>query len=143
MLPIRRALLFGLFLAGHAMAAGAGGTLPASNRVEVFYFHRTTRCHGCLDMEAFTAAAADRFPAERLSGRLTFRAVNLDDATDRHFAQDYALDFSSVVLSRRVAGQEAAWTNLSKAWELVGDQTNFTAYVEMEIAAQLKQLSGE
>jgi hypothetical protein len=48
-----------------------------------------------------------------------------------------------VVLSRRVSGKEVAWTNLPAVWEVVGDKSNFIAYVEMEIAKQLEQLPKE
>jgi hypothetical protein len=113
---------------------------PSPDRVDVLYFHRTLRCPGCLDMEAFAAEAVARFPAERDAGRLTWRAINLDDPDQRHFEQDYALEFNSVVLSRRASGREAVWTNLPDVWPLVGDRSNFVAYVEMEIGAQLDRL---
>lgn len=127
-----------LLLAG--MTAGWAAAPPSAAHVDVFYFHRTARCPTCLDMEAYAAEAAGRFSAEREAGRIFFRAINLDDETHRHFARDYALEFSSVVLSRRVNGREAAWTNLPAVWSVVGDKPNFVAYVETEIARQLDQL---
>ena len=124
-------------------AAGWAAAPPPAAHVDVLYFHRTARCPTCLDMEAYTAEAAGRFAAGREAGRILFRAINLDDETDRHYEQDYALEFSSVVLSRRVNGQEAAWTNLPAVWSVVGDKPNFIAYVETEIARQLEQLPKE
>ena len=123
-----------------SMAAGWAAAPPPAAHVDVFYFHRTARCPTCLDMEAYTAEAAGHFSAEREAGRIHFRAVNLDDENDRHYEQDYALEFSAVVLSRRVNSQEAAWTNLPDAWAFVGDKSNFLAYVETEISKQLEQL---
>ena len=140
---LRSFALFGLLFAAVPFADRSGAAEPAPARVEVYYFHRALRCSGCLDMEAFTAEAVARFPVEREAGRLLFRAVDLDDENNRHFAADYALDFSSVVLSRRANGQEAAWTNLPTVWELAGDKSNFIAYVEMEIAGQLERLPEE
>ncbi len=134
-----RSLLLGLLLVCAAFRS-AWAADPSPDRVDVLYFHRTARCHGCLDMEAFAAEAVARFPAARDAGRLTWRAINLDDSDQRHFERDYALEFNSVVLSRRSGGREAAWTNLPAAWSFVGDRSNFVAYVEMEIAAQLDRL---
>ena len=134
-----RSLLLGLLLVCAAFRS-AWAADPSPDRVDVLYFHRTARCHGCLDMEAFAAEAVARFPAEREAGRLTWRAINLDDPDQRHFEQDYALEFNSVVLSRRASGREEAWTNLPAVWPLVGDRSNFVAYVEMEIGAQLDRL---
>ena len=130
-------------LLGLLLACSASATDPTPSCVDVFYFHRTLRCPTCLNMEAFTAETAEHFSAERDAGRIRFRAINLDDESDRHFEQDYSLEFSSVVLSRRVNGQEVAWTNLPSIWELVGDKQNFIAYVETEISKQLDQLPKE
>ena len=124
-------------------AAGRAAAPPPAAHVDVLYFHRTARCPTCLDMEAYAAEAAAHFPAERKAGRILFRAINLDDESNRHYEQDYALEFSSVVLSRRVNGQETAWTNLPAAWSVVGDKPNFIAYVETEIARQLEKLPKE
>lgn len=141
MSPRRAWLLLGLAL------AGAAGPLPGSAEesrpiphVEVIYFHRTLRCPACLDMEKFTDEAVGRFPAERETGRLRWRIINLDGEGNKHFEQDYALEFNSVVLARQANGREIAWTNLPSVWPLVGDRSNFISYVEMEIARQLEQL---
>jgi hypothetical protein len=139
----RSFILLGLLCACSAGMDSARAAEPDPARVEVFYFHRTLRCPTCLTMETFTAEAAEHFSAEKNTGRLRFRAINLDDEGPRHFAQDYGLEFSSVVLSRWTNGQEAAWTNLPSAWSVVGDRSNFIAYVEMEISKQLGQLPKE
>ena len=118
-------------------------TPPAEAQVEVFYFHRTLRCPSCVDMETFAAEAVGHFTDAQNAGRLRWRVINLDDEGNRHFEQDYALEFNSVVLSRRVNGQEVAWTNLPDAWKLIGDKPTFIAYIESEILPQLEQLPKE
>lgn len=136
---ILRAIAFlGLWL---ALSAGSRAEEQLQAQVNVLYFHRTARCPSCLNMEAYTSEVLSRFAAEREAGRLAWRAVNIDEPAARHFQQDYALEFNSLVLSRREGGQEIAWTNLPDAWALVGDKSNFVAYVETEIAKQLEQLS--
>jgi hypothetical protein len=142
MKSLRLTVLLGLLLGCAAIVPTLAGE-PAPSRLEVFYFHRTLRCPSCINMENFTAGALGRFPTDREAGRLLWRVVNLDADSDKHFEQDYALEFNSVVLSRYVQGQEVAWTNLPNVWELVGDKQNFIAYVEMEIAKQLEQLPKE
>jgi hypothetical protein len=116
---------------------------PAASQVEVTYFHRTLRCPSCIDMENFTAEAVGHFPAEQKAGHLQWRVINLDDEGNKHFEQDYALEFNSVVISRRVDGQEMAWTNLPDAWKLIGDKPTFIAYIESEILPQLEKLPKE
>ena len=121
----------------------AAGAPPAEAQVEVFYFHRTLRCPSCVDMETFAAEAVGHFTDAQKAGRLRWRVINLDDEGNRHFEQDYALEFNSVVLSRRVNGQEVAWTNLPDARKLIGDKPTFIAYIESEILPQLEQLPKE
>ena len=140
MIPFRPFVFLGLVLAGSSPATRASAAEPAPARVDVLYFHRTLRCPGCLDMETFTAEAAGHFPAEQQSGRLVFRIINLDLDANRHYETDYSLETSSVIISRRVADQETAWTNLPTVWNHVGDKSNFIAYVVMEISNQLEQL---
>lgn len=132
-------ILLGLALAAAPLPGRAEEPRPAPH-VEAVYFHRTLRCPSCLDMEKFTAEAVGRFPAERETGRLQWRIIDLDGEGNQHFEQDYALEFNSVVLVRRANGREIAWTNLPSVWPLVGDRSNFISYVEMEIARQLEQL---
>ena len=135
---ILRAIAFlGLWI---ALSAGSRAAEQPQAQVNVLYFHRTARCPSCLNMETYATEAVSRFPSERDSGHLAWRAVNIDEPADRHFQQDYALEFSSLVLSRREGGREIAWTNLPDAWALVGDKSNFIAHVEMEISKQLEQL---
>lgn len=130
-------VILGLWL---ALAAGGRGEEAPQAQLSVLYFHRTARCPSCLDMETYAAETASRFSAGREADQVLFRAINLDDENNRHYEQDYALEFSAVVLSRRVNGQEVAWTNLPDAWALIGDKSNFIAYVETEISRQLEQL---
>ncbi len=141
--PYQSALL-GLIFACTAVIPLAKAVEPRPTpKVDTFYFHRTLRCPSCNDIEAYTAEALGHFPAERKAGTLTWSAINLDDEKNRHFEKDYALEFNSVVLSRRVNGQEVAWTNLPDVWKLVGDKPTFIAYIESEIRMQLNQLPEE
>ena len=141
MMFMRPVAVLGLCL---ALASGVhAGDPPPQGQVEALYFHRTARCPSCLNMEAYAGEAVSRFAADRDAGRLTGRAVNIDEPGNRHFQRDYALEINSLVLSRHEAGREVAWTNLPDVWALVGDRSNFVAYVEMEIAKQLDQLPKE
>mgnify|MGYP003595574300 CR=1 FL=1 len=123
-----------------ALASGGRGEEAPQAQLQVLYFHRTARCPSCLNMEAYAAEAVERFASDRDAGRISWRAVNIDEPGDRHFQEDYALEVNSLVLSRHEAGREVAWTNLPDVWALVGDKSNFVAYVETEISKQLEQL---
>ena len=133
-------IILALLSLGLALSSESRSEDKPQAQVCVQYFHRTVRCPSCLDMESFAAAAVSRFAADQEAGRLAWQTINIDEPANRHFQQDYALEFNSLVLSRRTGGREVAWTNLPDVWALVGDKTNFVAYVEMEILKQLQQL---
>jgi hypothetical protein len=111
-----------------ATPASAGGKLI------VYYFHTTTRCPSCLKIEQFTDyALKEGFGAELATGRIEWRVVNTDDASNAHYIEDYKLYTKSVVLSRVEKGRELRWKNLDQVWKLLGDSRKFQEYVVSEV----------
>jgi hypothetical protein len=113
--------------------------LPSAPKVVVYYFHGNTRCITCRKIESFARSAIESgFAAEQKSGRIEFRAVNVEEANNEHFVQDYQLVTRSVVLSRIRNGKQDTWKNLDQVWTLVRDPDAFNRYVVDET----KQLLG-
>ena len=62
--------------------------LSKSAKVEVYYFHFTRRCVTCQAVEKESKAAiAALYPSQAKKGLITFKAVNLDDATSTSLAK--------------------------------------------------------
>ena len=94
------------------------------------------RCATCRRLEEYSRQAVmEGFPTETRSGRITFSAVNVEEAANRHFIRDYQLSNKSVVLQRQRGGRKLEWRNLNRIWELVGDQGSFLTYVRSEVSA--------
>ncbi len=111
--------------------------------VVAFYFHRTLRCHSCLQIEEWARQAIEyRFANEMANGIVAWRAVNIDQPENKHFEKDYELTAQSLVLVRMKDGQPAAWKNLKSVWELLGDYGRFTEYVQTELSSFLGGASG-
>jgi hypothetical protein len=153
--PARRLRPFAFFLL--ALAAG-GWVLPGSaqadppapkaqpgttavapadtvvaHRVLAYYFHTTRRCTSCRKIEAYTSEAiTSGFAAELDDGRLVFQAVNIEEEPNEHFIDDYKLFTKSVVLVDERSGEQAAWKNLPRVWELLGDKEAFIRYIQGE-----------
>ena len=101
--------------------------------VVAFYFHGNVRCATCRKIEAYAdEAIAQGFAAELASGRLTWRVVNIDDAGNKHFIQDFQLVTRSVVLAEYRSGKAVRWQNLDKVWQLVRSKDSFVEYVQGE-----------
>ena len=70
--------------------------------------------------------------AELDDGRLVFQAVNIEEEPNEHFIDDYKLFTKSVVLVDERSGEQAAWKNLPRVWELLGDKEAFIRYIQGE-----------
>jgi len=127
---------------GHAEPASSSRVtenVPSTPKVVVYYFHGNTRCITCKKIESFARSAIDSgFAAEQKTGRIEFRAVNVEESSNEHFVQDYQLVTRSVVLSRIRNDKQDTWKNLDQVWTLVRDPDAFNRYVVDET----KQLLG-
>ena len=102
-------------------------------KVIAYYFHGTQRCVTCRKIEAYTEESLrTAFSSELEAGQLEWRPVNVDNAANEHFIQDYELSTRSVVLVEMLDGEQKQWKNLARVWELVRDKPSFVAYVQEE-----------
>lgn len=101
--------------------------------VVAYYFHTTLRCPSCRKIEAYSRLAVETgFPGDLASGRLQWRVVNIEDKGNEHFIGDYQLYTKSLILSEVRSGREVRWKNLTRVWELLGDEPAFVEYVQKE-----------
>jgi len=109
--------------------------------VDVYYFHGDTRCPTCRRIEALAQAAIESsFGDEMAAGQVAWHVVNYDLAENEHFLTDYELIAPTVVVVGRKGAQQIAWQNLSRVWELVGDQDAFSKYVCDAVNTHLKDV---
>lgn len=74
-------LLIGI-MTGNAQTAKKETTVNASGNIEAYYFHFNTRCVTCRAVEAEAKTDIESL----YSGKVTFRTVNLDDASSKEIA---------------------------------------------------------
>lgn len=120
-----------------AASEGAAATLPDSG-VVVFYFHGHARCVSCRYMEAYTEeAVVGGFGEQLASGEVSYRAVNVQDPTHKHFIHDFKLTNKGVVIAELVNGEATRYTNLAMVWRLLRNKEAFISYVQEETLAFL------
>jgi hypothetical protein len=108
--------------------------------VVAYYFHGDFRCATCRKLEQYSKDAIEtNFKDAIASGKLEFKAVNVDEAGNEHFTDDYQLYTKSVILSLVKDGKETKWKNLDKIWELVRDKQEFYGYMDAEVSGFLKE----
>lgn len=81
------ALVLSLLTSFSCSAKENKAVAAVSNKVEVYYFHYTRRCMTCNTVESETKKAlSELYPAQMQSGAVTFKSLNLDDATTKALA---------------------------------------------------------
>ena len=123
--------------------AEGGDALEESRTVVVYYFHGNRRCNTCRTIEAYTEEAIQSaFPEELGSGRVEWRAVNIDQPENKHFIDDFQLSTRTVVFVDMQNGAQEKWIKLEKVWELVRDKTGFFDYIQGSLADLLEESHG-
>jgi len=98
------------------------------------------RCPTCHKLEQYSKEAIEtNFKDALASGKLEFKAVNIDDKGNEHYANDYQLYTKSLILSLVKDGKQMKWVNLDKIWEYVGNKQKFMDYVKSGVADLLKE----
>jgi len=121
-----------------ATPAAAPAAAP-QRKVLALYLHRTRRCPTCRKIESYSQEALSRaFPEALATGRLEWRAVNIEEPGNEFYLQKYQLAVQTLVLAEYVGGREGRWKSLPQVWELVGDKVAFQDFVRDETRAFLE-----
>lgn len=114
------------------------GEVTNKKTLVVYYFHTNYRCHSCTMIEKLTKQAINTGFADQLkAGRVKFESVNVEEAGNEHFTEEYKLYTKSVILSDRKNGEEQSWKNCEKVWTLLRDEQKFVDYIQSEVKALL------
>jgi len=112
-----------------------------SAKVIAYYFHGSFRCYTCTNMEKFSREAMEKnFKDALVSGKLEFKAVNVEDRGNEHFVDDYKLYTKSLIVSLVKDGKEVKSKNLDKIWELAHNKDKFIDYVTAEVGEFIKEV---
>jgi len=131
--------ILSVFLCGSFANAQDAGDKPTS-RVFAYYFHGTMRCPTCHKLEQYSKEAIETNFKDALdSGKLEFKAINVEDRGNEHYVDDYQLYTKMLVLSLVRDNKEIKSKNLVKVWEYVGNKEKFFDYVKSEVADFLKE----
>ena len=124
-----------------ANATDNTSSVYSQNQVVAYYFHGTFRCSSCLKIEQYSKEAIEKyFGNEIKSGKLVFRAINVEEKGNEHFVNDYQLYTKSLVLSLVKDGKEIKSENLAKVWEYLGNRDKFYEYVNNSVNSYLGEL---
>lgn len=100
---------------------------PQKNDVlAIYYFHGNKRCMTCNRIEQLAKQAVEKKYADELaSGKIVFRAVNVEEPVHEHFVKDFNLTTRSVVMQRN-----GKFMKFDEVWTLVHEPEKFTEYIQ-------------
>lgn len=110
----------------------------AETKLTVYYFHGYARCASCRKIEQYTKEATESFASGEYAGRVSFKAINVEEKPNTHFVSEYQLVSKAVVLQPEKNGQPGKWENLDRIWLELGDKDKFIAYIKAAITKQLE-----
>ncbi|MEK7718492.1 MAG: nitrophenyl compound nitroreductase subunit ArsF family protein [Bacteroidota bacterium] len=88
------AILVTGIMIGNAQTAKKEPTVNASGNIEAYYFHFNTRCVTCRAVEAEAKAdIKSLYP-----GKITFKAVNLDEASSKAIADKLGISGQTLII---------------------------------------------
>ena len=133
-LALLLAVVAGMLLPSPDSCAQSPTNAPSDSGLVMYYFHRTGRCQGCLEIERLTRKTADEFKEEYPLDLFTLEVKNLDEPENERFADDFKVTFNTVVIASRKDGVVAGWTNLNdRVWNLYSDEGSFVDCIKEEL----------
>ena len=135
-------LIFFLGIAFYSNGAvGQAEATLGNSYVAVYYFHGNFRCFSCHRIEQYTKEAVELFFNDELSsGKMVFKAVNVDKKENQRFINDYKLYTKSVVVSLVKDAKELKYDNLAKVWNYLGNRKKFFNYIKNEVNKYLEEV---
>ncbi len=117
------------------------GQDASEGKVIAHYFRGTFRCPTCTMMEKYSKEVIEtNFKDALASGKLEFKAVNVEERGNEHFVNDYQLYTKSLILSLVKDGKEVKSKNLTKIWDYARNKQRFFDYVTEEVSNFLKEV---
>jgi hypothetical protein len=102
--------------------------------VIAYYFHRTIRCTGCLEIEANAKRVIESSFAKQIADKkLIWVPFNLNEPGGDEFGKEFDVSTSTLVLSKEKNGHHTEYKKLEKVWQLVHDPNAFDVYVKDEV----------
>ena len=116
----------------------SGASSVPADRVEVVYFYRAQRCYSCIYAEEGTRYTVETyFKDELASGKVIFKAVNVEDKENATIAKKYGAFTSSLFINTIRDGTDHI-EQVSEIWFVLGNDEAFVEVVKSEIEKSLK-----
>jgi len=108
--------------------------------VVVYYFHGFQRCQGCIRTEKMLREVVqEAFAEEMKSGKVAFRAVNVEDLANVELVERFSVTARHPVIADEADGPGGAWKELTP---VPGDKPGLRLAVESIVRPMLAKRQG-
>lgn len=113
------------------------------DRLIVYYFHRTMRCTGCINVEegSFQAVSIDH-EEDIADGALEWQSINFEEPEYEHFMAEYDLYSQELILVEMRDGVKIRHAAVAEVWQHWDDKTKIREIVNGLIDEWLKEIKG-
>ena len=133
-------IIFGCKKQGDSNAASSPAMDGNDTVVIAYYFHRTVRCAGCLEIESNAQRVIESSFAPQIADKkLIWTPFNLDEPGGEEFGKEFDVSVSTLVLAKTKINNHTEYKKLEKVWQLVHDSNAFDAYVKDEVKQFLNE----
>ena len=113
----------------------------SANKIEVLDFYSTHRCMTCNAIEANTKYTLETYFSEELkTGRITFKAVNVDDDINFKISEKFEASGTALFLNVIVNGKEKKINLTDFAFMKGNDQEEFSMELKNKIEKELQKM---
>ena len=113
-------------------------TNQKSNRLDVYYFHRTKRCHGCLNLEKMMHDALKQLEANIITGVINVKIVDIEK--EEEYVSRYNLTMPGITVVSIKNNNAIKYKNLEDAWQLTDNVIKFNDFIKVELDNALKEV---
>jgi len=107
---------------------------PTRVQTIVYYFYTSARCASCMRIEGWTKECLEQeFGSELKAGRIAWKPVNLEDAGNMHFVEDFKLTAKTVIVCNYRDGKPGQYVDLVDVWQLLNDKGRFFLLVRTKV----------
>ena len=142
----RTSSLIALIVLHSLLGLGGCGGSPQQESAEplaVYCFHGDTTCENCDRIEQWTHEAIEEtFPEQLADGRIHWEVINFQQPGNEHYAEDYDIITSCIVLDPTPSEPGDDWTNLQQqVWEhaTAEDREGMKRLIVDEVKSRLGQ----
>lgn len=121
------------FLAPPAPEPVQTAPATAGRQAVVFYLHGTIRCVTCNGIHKATEEAVAAFVPALGAQRPALQVLNFQKPGNEHFARDFQVSTSSVLIAEMEAGRIVRGQLCPRIWELSEDRPALIAYLDGEM----------